>query len=204
MGQYYSLPMALHEEKKCDECMTPSYKEYIDQFHIKYKKELDIISKLNNEYINYYEIHRPNPANKKQGHEEIFKEAAKKMKIYDKITYKNQLLLSKLITNKEYIHMTNVYLQCSKNKCKRYYKEYIKILEITLRVIFNDMYREGKEIKKMHASDKKIYQEIIHFAKTIGINTDAINKEVKQQIDRMRRNLNMLTTATKNKTKKRK
>ena len=202
MGQYYSLPIALHEDKQCEECMIPSYKEYIVQFHKKYKKEMDTIEKLDNEFTNYDKIHKID-FTKKIGYTETKNEYNNQMKIYDKMNRLRENLLSKLITNKEYIHMTNVYLQCSKQKCKRYYKEYIRILEITLKLIFREIFEARKQIKKkLSPANEKIYQQIIHFAKTIGIDTETINAKIMDEMIRMKQNRDIALKKNNSKTKK--
>jgi hypothetical protein len=195
MGQIFTLPMALNEDKQCKDCMVPSYKEYIEQFHQKYKKEMDTIEKLDNEFTNYYEIHKTDFTKN---------ELNKRMKINDKLSRLRDNLLSKLITNKEYIHMTNVYLQCSKQKCKQYYKEYIRILEITLNIILRELFLVKRQPKKkLSAANEKIYKQLIYFAKSIGIDTDAINKKVMDYVIRVEENRNIELKKNNSNSKKR-
>ena len=181
MGQYYSLPIALHEDKQCEECMIPSYKEYIVQFHKKYKKEMDTIEKLDNEFTNYDKIHKID-FTKKIGYTETKNEYNNQMKIYDKMNRLRENLLSKLITN----------------------KEYIRILEITLKLIFREIFEARKQIKKkLSPANEKIYQQIIHFAKTIGIDTETINAKIMDEMIRMKQNRDIALKKNNSKTKKR-
>ena len=170
MGQFYSIPDALHENNKCNKCLIPSYKEYIDKFKEKYNKDLENIEKMDKEFLEYDIIHKivgfPTE-----------KQYRVKIKLYDNASILRKNILIKIITNKEYIDMTNTYLQCSKSKCTRYYKQYIELVEKTLHLIFRELFATKQLKKKLPLLTTKYYNSIIHFAKQIGIDTVQINKK---------------------------
>jgi hypothetical protein len=169
MGQFYSIPDALHETNKCDKCLIPSYKEYIEKFKEKYSKDLENIKKMDKEFLEYEKIHKIVFPTEKQ--------SDAKIKLYNKANILRKNILIKIITNKEYLDMTNTYLQCSKSKCKQYYKQYIEIVKNTLHVIFRELFATKQLNKKLPLLTTKYYNSIIHFAKQIGIDTEQLNKK---------------------------
>ena len=202
MGQFYSIPDALHENNKCDKCLIPSYKEYIEKVKEKYSKDLENIEKMDKEYLEYDKIRNIVLPTKKQFDE--------KMKIYDKVNNLRKNILIKIITNKEYLDTTNIYLQCSKSKCTRYYKQYIDLIEKTLIVIFRDLFVQKQMKKKLSLITTKYYNSIINFAKKIGVDTEQLNKNAIEQAIRIKKNFendiknykDKPSSSPKNKTKK--
>lgn len=190
---------SLITDKRCTKCLDErehSYQNYIDKFKKKYSNDFNKLTALEKTVTNYYEHHiQPKNMTPKEDSDYSWK-------IYQdhkKIQEIRILLLKKLVENHEFYKVLNEYLQCCKQKCKKYYIEYIQNLENLIQhILSRKVSYKQSNIKLSKTIEIKTFDNnIILLAKNIGINIDALNKKTLKRLSSIKKKKNIANTTKK-------
>lgn len=163
------------EYRTCTKCVEESYQSYLDKFKKKYASDFNKLNTLEKTVKDYYKnkIHPKNMLPKEE------KDHVLKIFQYNNtIQNLRQSLLMKLVDNKEYPQMLKVYLQCSKQNCNKYYKEYIKLMKYIINLVVLSKKYNPNLAKNMIQYNNNM----ISLAKYIGImNHSSSTKKIRKK-----------------------